>query len=72
MRRKWADSSLCSLRPHGETVIPQCAQGVDYLTTPWGKERTDRTQLSRFPIPWPSSTMSNRHDLNAIVCDTID
>ena len=26
MRREWADSPHCSLRPHDKTVVPQCAQ----------------------------------------------
>ena len=62
----------CSQNAHDKAVLVPCAQGEDYLTTPWEKVKTDSTRLSQFPIPWPASTMSNSHDLNAIVCETID
>jgi len=34
--------------------------------------RTHSSSLSRFPISWPSSAMSNGHHLNAVVHDPVD
>jgi hypothetical protein len=36
-----SDSPSCSLKPHGQPVVPQCAQCHDYLTALWEKEREE-------------------------------